>query len=61
MRGCNTCSTRGTARGLGLYWEIYNLTNRNNFDNPVTERTSSLFNQLTIADEPRTMQLGLRY
>jgi hypothetical protein len=48
-------------RRLGLYWELYNLTNRNNFGNPFNERTSTLFNELTSVGAPRTMQLGLRY
>ena len=51
----------GAARRVGFYWELYNLTNRNNFGNPVNDRTSSLFNTLTIVGAPRTMQLGLRY
>jgi hypothetical protein len=49
------------ARRLGFYWELYNLTNRNNFGNPFNERTSSQFNQLTTVGSPRTMQLGVRY
>ncbi len=48
-------------RTLGVYWEVYNLTNRNNFGNPFNERTSSQFNELTSVGAPRTMQLGLRY
>jgi len=49
------------ARKLGLYWELYNVTNRANFGNPDNERNSSAFNTLFIAGAPRTMQLGLRY
>jgi carboxypeptidase family protein/TonB-dependent receptor-like protein len=49
------------ARRLAVYWELYNLTNRNNFSNPFNERTSTLFNELTSVGAPRTMQLGLRY
>jgi outer membrane receptor protein involved in Fe transport len=48
-------------RRLGFYWELYNVTNRNNFGNPFNERTSTQFNQLTSVGAPRTMQLGLRY
>jgi hypothetical protein len=51
----------GAAQRIGVYWELYNLTNRNNFSNPVNDRTSSQFNTLTIVGAPRTMQLGLRY
>ena len=49
------------ARRLGFYWELYNVTNRNNFGNPFNERTSSQFNTLTSVGAPRTMQLGVRY
>ena len=49
------------ARRLGVYWELYNATNRNNFGNPFNERTSSQFNTLTSVGAPRTMQLGLRF
>lgn len=49
------------AQSVGFFWEIYNLTDRANFDNPVSNRRSPLFGQVTVADEPRTMQLGLRY
>ena len=49
------------ARRIGVYWELYNVTNRNNFGNPFNDRTSTLFNTLTSVGAPRTMQLGLRY
>ena len=49
------------ARKLGLYWELYNVTNRTNFGNPDNERNSYAFNTLFIGGAPRTMQLGLRY
>ncbi len=51
----------GQARRLGLYWELYNLTNRNNFANPFNERTSTNFNEIVSVGAPRTMQLGIRY
>jgi len=46
---------------LGFFWEIYNATNRVNFDNPIGNRRSSDFLKSIVADEPRSMQLGLRY
>jgi hypothetical protein len=49
------------ARRLGLYWELYNALNRNNFANPFNERSSSQFNTVTSVGEPRTMQFGIRY
>ena len=51
----------GAARRLGVYWELYNVTNRANFGNPDNERSSSAFNTLFIAGAPRTMQLGVRF
>ena len=49
------------ARRLGLYLELYNLTNRNNFGNPFNERSSDLFNELDSVGSPRTTQFGIRY
>ena len=49
------------ARKLGVYWELYNATNRNNFGNPENKRNTAQFNTLIIGGAPRTMQLGLRY
>lgn len=50
-----------TTQTVGVFWEIYNLTDRVNFDNPVTNRRSGFFGTPVVADEPRTMQLGVRY
>jgi hypothetical protein len=52
---------QAAARTMGFYWEIYNLTDRTNFDGPTGNRRSPFFNQATVVDEPRTMQLGVRY
>jgi outer membrane receptor protein involved in Fe transport len=46
---------------LGLFLEVYNLTNRVNFDNPTGNRASANFMRPITADNPRTMQLGIRY
>ena len=46
---------------LGLFWEIYNATDRVNFGNPTGNRLSSNFLVPVRANSPRTMQLGLRY
>jgi hypothetical protein len=45
----------------GFFWEIYNATNRVNFDNPIGNRRSSDFLRSVVADDPRSMQLGVRY
>ncbi len=51
----------GGQRDLGLFWEIYNATNRVNYGNPTGNRRSSDFLVPTAANSPRTMQLGVRY
>jgi hypothetical protein len=47
--------------GLGLFWEIYNATDRANFGNPAGNRRSANFLVPVRANNPRTMQLGIRY
>ena len=49
------------AQTAGFFWEIYNATNRVNFDNPIGNRRSTDFLQSVVADDPRSMQLGFRY
>ena len=46
---------------MGFFWEIYNATNRTNFDNPIGNRRSTDFLKSIVADEARSMQLGLRF
>jgi hypothetical protein len=46
---------------IGFFWEIYNATNRINFQNPTGNRLSSQFMIPVVAGDMRTMQLGLRY
>ena len=48
-------------QSIGLFWEIYNATNRVNYANPTGNRRSSDFLVPTAAHSPRTMQLGVRY
>ena len=45
---------------LGAFLEIYNLTNQVNFGNPSGARNSTQFLVPTVANDPRTAQLGLR-
>lgn len=47
-------------RTVGLFWEIYNATNRVNFANPIGNRRSADFLRTIVADEARSMQLGVR-
>jgi hypothetical protein len=44
----------------GLFLEIYNLTNHNNFGNPTGDRSSANFMKVITVDQPRTAQLGVR-
>jgi hypothetical protein len=47
---------------LGLFWEVYNATNRVNFANGSGNRRSSNFLvPVATSRPPRTMQLGIRY
>ncbi len=48
-------------RTAGVFWEIYNALNRVNFDNPIGQRNSADFLRSIVADEARSMQIGLRY
>ncbi|PYR25192.1 MAG: hypothetical protein DMF92_21035 [Acidobacteria bacterium] len=48
-------------RTMGFFWEIYNATNRVNFDNQIGTRTSTDFLKSIVADEARSMQLGFRF
>jgi outer membrane receptor for ferrienterochelin and colicin len=45
---------------LGAFLEIYNLTNQVNFGPPTGARTSTQFLMPTVANDPRTAQLGVR-
>jgi len=51
----------GESMGLGLFWDIYNLTNNLNGRNPTGNRSSSSFLVIQNANFPRQMQLGVRF
>jgi hypothetical protein len=42
-------------------WEVFNLLNRPNFNNPVTSVSSGQFGQITSAKDPRIMQVALKF
>jgi hypothetical protein len=44
----------------GLFLEVYNLTNHVNFGNPTGARNSTQFLIRTVANNPRTAQIGFR-
>ena len=48
-------------RTAGLFWEIHNALNRVNFGNPIGNRSSADFLRSIVADEARSMQIGVRY
>ena len=41
--------------------EAFNLPNRVNLNNPITNLNSSTFGQIQSAQDPRIMQLALKY
>lgn len=45
---------------VGLFMEIYNLTNQVNYGNPTGNRNSANYMNRILAGDPRTLQLGLR-
>lgn len=47
--------------GLGLFWDLYNATNRENLNAPTGNRSSSFFLIPRSAQFPRQMQLGVRF
>ena len=49
------------SRRLGFYWELYNLTNRNNFSNVQTVLTNASFGKFTSAGPGRSIQLGIKF
>jgi outer membrane receptor protein involved in Fe transport len=50
-----------TRQQVGLFLEIYNLTDEVNFGNPTGNRRSRNFLVPVAANTPRTLQLGVRY
>ncbi len=51
----------GNSRSLGLYWDLFNLTNRTNLNLPNGNRQSGNFLASTSALLPRQMQIGTRF
>jgi hypothetical protein len=55
---------RHAGRTVDLFADVFNVTNRANFDNPIGDRRSTDFLRLTTLRPgavPTTMQLGVRY
>jgi hypothetical protein len=54
----------GRGRSLDLFADVFNVTNRANFDNPIGDRRSTDFFNLTTLRAgavPATLQLGVRF
>jgi hypothetical protein len=51
----------GGTRSVGLFWDIFNLANRTNYNNPTGNRSSGNFLIYDSATFPRQMQLGARF
>ena len=48
-------------RGLDLFYDMFNVTNRVNYVNPTGNRASAIFMVPTAAQFPRQMQMGARF
>jgi hypothetical protein len=51
----------GAERSIGLFWDMFNVTNRTNLTPVVSNRASGAFLTSTSAYLPRQMQLGIRF
>jgi hypothetical protein len=51
----------GADRSIGLFWDMFNVTNRANLTPVVSNRASGSFLTSTAAYLPRQMQLGIRF
>jgi len=51
----------GGNRSLGLFWDLFNATNRTNLNGVQSNRSSSAFLTSTTAFLPRQMQVGARF
>jgi hypothetical protein len=56
-----TRNFRLAARRLQFRWEIFNLLNRANFNNPTASLNSTNFGRILSAADPRIMQFALKY
>jgi hypothetical protein len=52
---------RIAARSLQFRWEVFNVMNKANFNNPTTALNSSNFGRILSAQDPRIMQFALKF
>jgi len=48
-------------RRLQFRWEVFNVMNHANFNNPTTGLNSSNFGRILSAQDPRIMQFALKF
>ena len=51
----------GASRSFQFRWEIFNVINKANFNNPTTGLNSSNFGRILSAGDPRIMQFGFKF
>jgi hypothetical protein len=51
----------GGSRTFQFRWEIFNVINKANFNNPTTGLNSSNFGRILSAGDPRIMQFGFKF
>jgi len=56
-----TRSFRIAARQVQFRWEVFNVMNKANFNNPTTALNSSNFGRILSAGDPRIMQFALKF
>jgi hypothetical protein len=49
------------SKSVTLRWEVFNLFNHANFNNPSGNFSSAVFGQITSAKDPRIMQVGMKF
>ena len=49
------------SKSVTLRWEVFNLFNHPNFNNPSGNFSSAVFGQITSAKDPRIMQVGMKF
>jgi carboxypeptidase family protein/TonB-dependent receptor-like protein len=56
-----TRTFRMAARAVQFRWEVFNVLNRANFNNPTTGLNSTNFGRILSAGDPRIMQFALKF
>jgi hypothetical protein len=51
----------GKARALQFRWEVFNVVNWVNLNAPTTALNNANFGRITTAQDPRIMQMALKF